>query len=440
MSTDSTYGAWHVKSAGAAWSGTPAPGRIEEMAPVLVAARPRLLRLARLRGVPADLAEDVVQEALLEAWKCLDRLYDASGADRWLDEICRNVCRRYARKNATEQRHALPLAHSDDASDGEPDTASLNAIADDTTPDPIEALNRQDAALLLDRALGLLPGVSREVVDLCYLRETPQREATERLGLSLSALEARLHRARRQLRAVFNGPLRVEAEAFGLALDDEIAQGWQETRQWCTLCGQRRLSGMFLVQPDGSVNLHVRCSGCEQRYGLCDIDSNSVHSKGLVALAGLRSFRPAWKRTMLGTAQRFTQALRSDGYRCLYCGSSASIHLMDKTQMAALAAESVPLDSLARHPYRFWVWWRCHGSQADSSEHSGLFAASDLVAWSCIEVQQFMRDHPHCVSEPELLVEHAGVPALRLQMADATCAARLTVLADRQTLRILAVH
>jgi len=195
---------------------------------VIVAARPRLLRLARLRGAPPDAAEDVVQETLLEAWRCLDRLYDPTGVDRWLDEICRNICRRYARKQATEQRNLAFSAPGEDEEQRASETVSLENLADSEASDPIEALNRQDMALLLDQALGLLPGNAREVVELCYLRELPQREATDRLGLSLSALEARLHRARRQLRALFNGPLRPEAEALGLALDDASEQGWRD--------------------------------------------------------------------------------------------------------------------------------------------------------------------------------------------------------------------
>ena len=75
----------------------------------------------------------------------------------------------------------------------------------------------------------------------------------------------------------------------------------------------------------------------------------------------------------------------------------------------------------------------------DSHGHSGLFAASDLVYWSHADTRHFMREHPHWVNEPELLVEYAGQPALRLQMADATSATRLTVLADRQNLRVLAI-
>jgi len=275
---------------------------------------------------------------------------------------------------------------------------------------------------------------------LCYLRELPQREVTDRLGLSLSALEARLHRARRQLRALFNGPLRREAEAFGLALDDASAQGWHETRLWCSLCGRRRLLGMFIPQPDGSVNLHMRCPECTQHPGLCDIDGSSVHSKGLIRLDGLRSFRPAWKRTMVGTAQRFTRALQLGTFRCPFCAAPASLQLVDKLEMTLRPHDPGLPGDLARHPYRFWVWWRCQQPPDRSHSHNGLFAASDLVCWSCAEAQLFTRDHPHYLSGPELLVEHAGQPALRLQLTDAASAAHLTMLADRQTLRLLAVY
>src|SRR5258707_8142397 len=64
----------------------------------LMTARPRLHRLAQLRGVSPDAIEDVIQETLLEAWKHQDRLHAPEGVYAWLDEICRKMCRRYARK------------------------------------------------------------------------------------------------------------------------------------------------------------------------------------------------------------------------------------------------------------------------------------------------------------------------------------------------------
>lgn len=406
------------------------------------AARPRLLRLARARGVPPETVEDVVQETLLEAWKHLERLHTPTGVHLWLDEICRNICRRYERRRALDlQRFALlPIfSPEDDASEDEESASSrLQDLPDTQAFDPVEALNDQDRAVLLDRALGALSGSAREAVKLSYLEELPQREVAARLGLSLSALEARLHRARQQLRQVFSGPLRAEARAFGLALDSYEAEGWQETRLWCTLCGQQHLRGLFLEQPDGSVNLHMQCPACEQRYGLDDLHSSNVHSKGLVSLAGLQAFRPAWKRTMQTITQRFTAALALDSRPCLYCGAPTSLRLIDKLQ-AMQEPQRLTLPSGLEHfPYQFWAIWDCARCGHEHGTRAELFAVCDLVYWSHERTRQFMQQHPRWISEPEMLVEYMGQPAIRLQMTDLTSNERLTVLAQRQTLRPLA--
>lgn len=411
----------------------------EQFSAQFTASRPRLLRVARLRGMPPDAVEDVVQETLLEAWKHLDRLHKPEGFQLWLDEICRNICRRYARKHVTDRQHLALLSNpSQEDEDGE-DASPLNTLSDTRIPDPVEALNHQDLTVLLDRALGSLSDSAREAMEMCYLLELPQREIAARLGLSLSALEARLHRARQQLRYVLNGPLRGEAQAFGLLLDAQSAEGWQETRLWCMLCGQRRLSGLFLVQPDGSVNLHMQCPACEQRYGLSDLHCSNVHSKGLVSLTGLQAFRPAWKRTMQVTAQRLLTALTSDTHLCPYCGKHASLRLIDKVRAMQEAQEEIALPaSLAQYPYQFWIAWDCPQCGCGPGTNAGLFAASDLVYWSHERSRQFMLKHPRWISEPEMLVEYAGQSAIRFQMTDLTSNERLTVLAQRQNLRILA--
>ena len=409
----------------------------------LVEARPRLHRLALLRGVPADAVEDVVQETLFEAWKHQDRLHAPEGVHLWLDEICRNICRRYARKHAVDQQRLLSSLAPYRASDGanEQTAASfLDDIPDHDSLDPLEALSRQDMALLLDRAFSTLSGSAREALELCYLLELPQREVAGRLGLSISALEARLHRARLQLRQALTGPLRAEAEALGLPLDQDSADGWRETRLWCALCGRRRLMGLFLPQPTGGPNLHMRCPECEQRTGLSDVDNSTVHSKGLVHLEGLQAFRPAWKRTMQEMARRLTQALRAEQRLCPYCGTPATLQLMDKSQATEEAGTAMLPSGLARHPYQFWVCWRCPSLFGwPKRRRCSVFAASDLVYWSHERTRRFMGEHPRWGSEPELLVEYAGQPAIRFQMADLTSAERLTVLAHRQTLDVLAV-
>ena len=411
----------------------------------LMTSRPRLYRLAQLRGVEPDAIEDVVQETLLEAWKHQDRLHTPEGVLLWLDEICRNVCRRYARKRGIEQQHLLvhlaPYQH-DQGEYEEATAAGLATLPDTGALDPLEALSREELAGLVDRALGALSAHARQVLELCYLMDLPQREVAAQLGLSISALEARLHRARQQVRQMLSGPLHEDAEALGLALDQDSADGWRETRVWCALCGRQRLMGVFLPQPDGSVNLHMRCPNCEQQSGLIDVDSSGVHSKGLVHLERLQAFRPAWKRTMQGMAQRLTQALHAKGRFCPSCGAPASLQLMDKLEGAAQAQDIQDIAlprGLAWHPYQFWVWWRCSRCHVAASDGADVFAASDLVYWSHGQTQRFIAEHPRWYSEPELLVEYEGRPAIRFQMADRTSAARLTVLASRQALDVLAV-
>ena len=411
--------------------------RLDDIEEWLMAARPRLHRLARLRGVPSNSIEDVVQETLLEAWRHLDRLYAPEGFHLWLDEICRNICRRHARKQLTDLQHSTRLPGKDEDTE-EAGLSLLDTIPDTHILDPVEALNQQEITILLDRALGSLSSSAREVVELCYLLELPQREVAARLDLSLSALEARLHRARRQLRQALNGPLRADAEALGLALDEEYAGGWRETRLWCTLCGRRRLVGVFLPQPGGSVNLHMQCPECDQRYGLSDIQSSNVHSKGLVRLDGVQSFRPAWKRTMQAMTGLLREMLLPGAHQCPYCGTPASIQLIDKTQAMHRDKTIVLPPGLERHPYQFWLWWSCPRCGHGSGACGALFAASDLVYWSHPRTRQFMLEHPRWISEPELLVEYAGQPAIRFQMTDFTGSARLTVLAQRQTLDGLA--
>ncbi|WP_220195542.1 RNA polymerase sigma factor [Ktedonospora formicarum] len=290
---------------------------------VLTATRLRLARLARARGIELQDVDDVVQETLFEAWSHLDRLHTPGGFHVWIDEICRNVCRR------TTRRYQINLLRQTSPSSAKPhtDTELLEPFEALTAPessDPLEALSRQDQALLLDRALGFLSPAARQIVETCLLLELPRSEVATQLNISRGTLETRLHRVRQQLRQILSGPLRREAEDLGLRLDEAITQGWQETRLWCPLCGQRRLQGCFLVEGARSrgPNIHLRCPGCSQRYG-----QDTVHSMGLVTLEGLHTFRPAWKRTMQGLTERITQALVPGQHSCLHCGKPATIRV-----------------------------------------------------------------------------------------------------------------
>src|SRR6266567_5014326 len=62
---------------------------------ILTDARPRLLRQAQRQGLTPDIAEDIAQETLIEAWRSLEHLQTPENLHAWLHGICRNVCLRW---------------------------------------------------------------------------------------------------------------------------------------------------------------------------------------------------------------------------------------------------------------------------------------------------------------------------------------------------------
>jgi RNA polymerase sigma factor (sigma-70 family) len=66
--------------------------------------------------------------------------------------------------------------------------------------DPLDWLIAQERRLLLQAALRRLPARDAEILRLKYSEDWTCQEIATRLGISVSAAEARLHRARRRLR------------------------------------------------------------------------------------------------------------------------------------------------------------------------------------------------------------------------------------------------
>jgi RNA polymerase sigma factor (sigma-70 family) len=376
----------------------------------MAVARPRLLRFVRAHGIAADTADDVVQETLLEAWRHLDDLYGPDRFDAWLSAICRNVCQRYVRNAGLLARRqtSLPDPTSWDQW-GEPDEGLQPEIPAPDAFDPVTDLERQDLETLLDRALSYLPEPARDAVELCYLAELPQREAALQLGLTIRALEARLHRARKQLRQVLSGALRTEAHSFGLALDDDMVAGWRETRLWCRSCGRRR-EGAFVVLPGGGVSLRVRCPGCRR----------AVDTRGLVPLAGTRSFLPAHKRLVRYLTTYLTSGLATGWQACPFCGARQPVQIV---------GPDTPGGGRASSGLKVLLGCTACGEHVD--------LPIGLLVGSCSEAQRFMAQHPRWTNEPEAFLEYEGRPAICIRLADVAGAARLTILADPQTLQVL---
>ena len=387
----------------------------------LSAARPRLARLAQLNGATIDQAEDIAQESLLTAWRSLDHLRAADRFDAWLDGICRNITRQAVRRGAHE-RERLAYDHAADGESADTQTAheALDDLAADDA-DPLDTLTRQELAALLDSALGHLNTATREAVSLRYLADLPTEEAAARLNVTVNALEARLSRARRQLRAALNGPLRERAAEFDLALAPADESGWRETSIWCHFCGQARMRGILHPAPDGGGSLTLRCPVC---YRNCGVTETSIPS--MPELAGVTSFRPALKR-VLAHGVAWSASRQRLETTCFQCGRPLPVRMGrigDFPQIGLTA----PL--FADHYSAMYECVRCRGVGS---------GAAAIAGRTHPQVQRFLLERRRWVIEPDQRVEYQGAQAIRFSLHDLASDQRIIFFSDPTTLAVRAV-
>src|SRR5213592_3286364 len=175
--------------------------------------------LAVMRN-PAD-AEDVTQTTFLNAYRAyVEKGNRPEKPQNWLIAIAHNVCRQRFRQSA---RRPSEVSFEDDIAD---------AVVDDETPSG-EDIRRALSHLAFNQRAAL---VMRELEGRSYA------EIAEILGLSTSAVETLIFRARRALREQLEGSLTCgEAE----------------------LAISRQLDGCLTRQEKGALRAHLReCGEC----------------------------------------------------------------------------------------------------------------------------------------------------------------------------------
>jgi RNA polymerase sigma-70 factor (ECF subfamily) len=159
--------------------------------------RPDLLRFAQWLARDRAIAEDIVQEALLRAWRSRETLKDPSAARAWLLTIVR---REHAR---LYERKRLELV-------------SLEEVVEThASPVPVEP---EGELFALRQAIMRLPIDYREPLLLQVLGGFSTDEIARELALSSTAVLTRLFRARNKLRALCGLTPAPEAPADGPAV------------------------------------------------------------------------------------------------------------------------------------------------------------------------------------------------------------------------------
>ena len=167
----------------------------------------------RMLGSVVD-AEDAVQEAMLRAWKGIQKFEERSSLKTWLYRIATNVC--LDALQASERRRLRPLELSDQPGvvrddlvlttrsrehwvEPIPDAMALPA-EHDTGPEELAVL-RESIRLAFVAALQYLPPRQRAVLLLTQVLNWSAAETAEGLGMSVAAVNSALQRARATLDA-----------------------------------------------------------------------------------------------------------------------------------------------------------------------------------------------------------------------------------------------
>jgi RNA polymerase sigma factor (sigma-70 family) len=148
-----------------------------------------LRRVVASRLGEAQAVDEVMQEVALAAVAQRSTLNDPARVAVWLYRLAVRHVLLYRRK--TGRRRGLVDRY-----------ASRQRECDlDASPSPLFWLVHDERRQIVQDALGRLPPRDTELLILKYAEGFAARELAERLGVAVGTIEARLHRARRRLRA-----------------------------------------------------------------------------------------------------------------------------------------------------------------------------------------------------------------------------------------------
>ena len=184
----------------------------------------RLRRVAQRITHNREDAEDAVQDSLLKAFVHLTEFRGGSEFSTWLTRIAMNEALMNLRRN--RRKSEVPLGEPRGAED-----AFLHPELPDLGLSPEEHYSsRELQQALIDVIAGLRP-TSRTVFQLRYLQQLSTNGTASFMGLPVSTVKARLHRARLELRQVLEKHFRASTDKRSSTVNEKEAISSQSRRK-----------------------------------------------------------------------------------------------------------------------------------------------------------------------------------------------------------------
>jgi RNA polymerase sigma-70 factor (ECF subfamily) len=156
---------------------------------------PRVYHMARRMVRSDDDAEDVTQDVLLKVVRHLPTFRGESALPTWLHRVTLNTAISHRRKWAVRQERRVRDPFDRVLADAPAPKPGWDGASAPEVP-----LLRRETRGLIERAIAGLPPIYRTVFVLSDVEGLPNAVIAKQLGLSLSAIKSRLHRARQLLR------------------------------------------------------------------------------------------------------------------------------------------------------------------------------------------------------------------------------------------------
>jgi RNA polymerase sigma factor (sigma-70 family) len=151
------------------------------------------------------LAEEILQDCFVKAYRVRDRLRTDVSPLPWLQRVTTNLC--YSR---IARRRAIM----------EPLTTLITNVVADLTSRPEQVAESREIIEVLQRGIDALPPKQQTAVILYYLHGYSLAEAAEIADCNVGTMKSRLHYALKALRALLPAERRAVAPGARLVIDE----------------------------------------------------------------------------------------------------------------------------------------------------------------------------------------------------------------------------
>ena len=210
-----------------------------------------------------DLAQELVQDAMLQAYLSLAKLRNPKCFKSWLYGIVLNVCR-----NNLRRRRIIPFSFEAMIRDFGTEPVSIN----DRSLDPQQVAEWEEISAALLEAIDTLSDRNRLATLLFYREQLSLQEVANRLDISVGAVKGRLHKSRHQLRKqllpfgdrIQSIPIQKQKMTNNIVNQTEI-------EHCCSFCSKNDREVEFLIAgPPMGEDLLIQPYICDECVDVCN--------------------------------------------------------------------------------------------------------------------------------------------------------------------------